>query len=301
MMTAMTEALHAATEATAHPIGITPRSAKGEIGNALKNRASRLVTLDAAKERACLEVIARIFNRDEVRAADSGDAPMIAVIGGWAVFAKCGLRKSHDIDMAVNEGGWTVLQQMASENGWGVRYNPTLQKHEIKAKYTNGIEIDIDVYVGARDRLLMPPNDVLSEHSVRGILPNSKQWIRAVDTESLLAMKLMLSLDSARVKDPIDVAGLLTLLVPAPDMHKVGMILSKYVRNVDTLKRCLNNFSVLMEEMTKGTITFSSIEDQGKIKQMIEGLELELKEGALRRNNELGNRLLSDIFRRKES
>jgi len=279
--------------------GIMPRSAKGEIGNALKAKASQAVTSDVAKERACLEIMSQIFNRQEVREADSGNMPMIAVIGGWAVFAKCGLRKSHDIDVAVSEGGWTVLQEMANENGWGINYNPILKKHEIKAKDTSGTEVDIDVYVERRDRLLMPPDDVLSEHSVRGVIPYSKQWIRMVDTESLLAMKLVLSLDSTRVKDPIDVAGLVTLLVPTPDMHKVGTILSKYAKDFTTLKNSLNHFSGLMEEMIKGTITFGGVEAQGEIKQMIEGLELELVEGALRRNDELGNRLLGDIFRRQ--
>ncbi len=282
-------------------LGLTPRGWKGYLGEALKSYVASNVSQDIKKERACIRMMSDIFSREKVVNGEKAEpvaTPIIALIGGWAVYARSGLRRSHDVDVVVNNAGWEDLQEMARQRGWAIKRNEVLRKHEIKAKdWESGESIDIDVYVGYQDELIIPPQKILSDYSTLRSMPYLDQGVRMVSTEALLAMKLVMSADSTRVKDPIDVVGLVTLIVPTPDMHEVGRILNENLRgDPERLGRCLRHFSELMNEMVKGTIAFSNNEDQEKVRQLIDGLGMELKEGALRGGDGLLRRAIGDLF-----
>ena len=285
--------------------GLMPRGVKGHISEALKAYAQHAIPSDAKKEEACRWVMSQVFGREAVLNAEQNDAPIIMLIGGWAVYAKSGLRKSHDIDVVVSRAGWNDLQDMARENGWAIKYNPALRKHEVKARDPEGgVPVDIDAYVAYEDKLLIPPAEMISAYERYSVV-RSLQYldlsVRMVSTEALIAMKLVLSMDSGRVKDAVDVAGLVSLMVQPPNMHKVGRILYEHLEDSMRLGRCLRHFSDLMDEMVKGTITFSSTEEQERTRQLIDGLDMELKEGVLNGNPDLQVRAMGgDLFRKKE-
>ncbi len=280
--------------------GHTPRGWKEYIGEELRKYAAEAIPTESEKERACLRVISQIFGRESVVNGEHNKIPSIALIGGWATYAKSGLRKSHDIDVVASFAGWDDLKAMAYENGWKIGYNPALKKHEIKAKDGNtGVEVDIDVYVAHKDEggLLIPPQDILNRFSVMRALPYVDQQVRIISTTALLAMKIELSLRASRLKDAVDVAGLVTLVSPAPDMHEVGKILHDNLPGKSVvIRECLNHFTNLMDKLVEGTIVFRDVSEQERAKQLVAGLALELKEGAFTRNDGLLRGAIGDIF-----
>ena len=255
---------------------------------------------ELSKEDACKRVIIGVFSRREVLNAEREGVPMLAMIGGWAVWLKTGLRKSHDIDLAASEPGWSALKDMAYEKGWRVKSNPSLRKHEIEVPgREDSPGVDIDVYVENRDELSIPSHDVLTKYSSRGPLGQPSRWLRVIGDEPLVAMKLMWSyLHQDRDKDPIDIAGLVLYKSPKPDMHKVGRIISEHMGAQDLIG-CLNHFGTVMNSVIESRLNFDSAEHREVLLGIVEGLEVQLKEGAIGPNDqkdELKRSWLSRIF-----